>query len=114
MSLQELLPHVAANLSNRSQAFRKDTLSILCALEQPALGGQTGAARQVQVPSQILSSLLRVETQQSALGSSKSSPAAIEVIQTAFEFGKIPELLVTATIQSLLGFLNIRWEPNCK
>ncbi len=105
---------MAANLSDRSQAFRKETLAILCAFEQPALGGQNGATGQEQVPSQILSSLLRVETQQSALGSSKSSPAAIEVIQTAFEFGKIPELLITATIQSLLGFLNIRWEPDRK
>ena len=110
LHLQELLPHLAMNLSHRSQALRKATLTILSAFEQPMIVSKNNSSGQEQVPSQILSSILRVETQQSALGSSKSSPAAIETIQTAFEFDKIPQLLEEATVQSLLGFLSIRYE----
>ena len=108
LSLQDLVPQLAENLCSRSQALRKATLSTLLAFEQPLIGSKDTIAMEEKDTSQILGSLLRVETQQSALGSSKSSPAAIQTIQTAFEFSKIPKLLEEATIYSLLGFLNIR------
>ena len=102
------MPQLSENLCSRSQALRKGTLRILSAFEQPLIRSKDTNSGEKQAPSQIFSSLLRVETQQSALGSSKSSPAAIQTIQTAFEFGKIPKLLEEATVYSLLGFLNIR------
>lgn len=104
--MQALLPLVVVNLSSRSQAKRKATLGLLSHFQQPS--AQALSSTEEGEPSPILSLLLSVEIQHSFLSSSKSAPAAIEKIQTAFEYRRVPDLLIEATVRSLLGFLNIR------
>ena len=84
---------MAPNLGSRSQAMRRDTLALLAALPQPTVPGQEG-------PSEALASLLRLERSQSMLSGGRANPAAIEGLKTAFEFGKVPDLLVEPVVRS--------------
>lgn len=105
--MQEVLPLLTPNLSSRSQAMRQESLRVLTAFSQPLI--QRGEDAQEEVPSNLFSVVLRIETQQAAVGTSRSAPAAIESLQTMFEFNKVPPLLVRPAIQCLLGFLNMRY-----
>ena len=98
------------NLSSSSQALRRETLTILTAFEQPTLTGKkaSNADGSEELPSDLLSSLLRVETTHSTVSISKSAPVAIENLRTALEYQKVPRQLVEPAVACLLGFLNIR------
>jgi hypothetical protein len=100
--LQALLPGLAPNLSSRSQAMRRETLALLAAFTQPTGPGQ-------EVASEALTSLLKLERSQSMLSGGRATPVAIDNLRTAFEFKKLPAILVEPVVRSLLGILNIRW-----
>lgn len=87
--------------------MRRATLGLLTRFHQPA--ATHISANEVGGPSTVLHALQGLEAQHAALSNSKSAPAAIEQLQTAFEFKKIPTLLVDPVVRSLLGLLNIRY-----
>lgn len=122
LPLQELLPSVQDNLSNPSQPLRCATLRLLCCFSQPLLprpaadadaaaaarsagAGATAAA----AASDVFSPWLRLSSGMLSVENGRAAAVAVGKMKTDVEFGRVPETLLGAFVECLLGGLYIRW-----
>lgn len=101
---------LAGNLSANSQAVRRATLGVLCAVPLARDDGQggDGGGGGGGTGDNVLHTLLRIESQPCTLEAGRGSAAALVRITGQLEYGQLPQLLLRPVVQSLLGILHIR------
>jgi U3 small nucleolar RNA-associated protein 20 len=108
--LASLAPLLAPNLGSPAAPLRVETLRVLCAFEQPALqavGAEAGAAAAGQA-CDALPQLLQLESRPPGADAGRQGCVALGRVRTYLEYRRLPEALVGAVVQELLGVLHIR------
>ena len=125
-----LLPLFQDRLSSPAQSLRQAVLRLLCAFDQPlesvgeAPSGQAEALappaakagpKASKNPCSALRDLLTIESAACTMENGRRAAMLLTNLKVGFEYRKVPEVLIAATVHALLGLLAVRfsvlWAP---